>query len=241
MPEARFLHLEEGRSRHFRVGLCVSGYGVANPYMKVALCDDHPIIADGIATLLTELDVKAEIARYQTASALIAAAPAWARMDLILLDLALPDADGFATLSRIRELREDVPVVMISSSADRHIVRRALDLGAMGFIPKTSSREGLLIALKTILDGAIYLPANDLIVDYVDPSVHGSPLTLTQRQWQILHRVLQGKPIKRIATELNIAESTVKTHITPILRALGVTTRTEAIVKARTLGLRFPL
>jgi len=208
--------------------------------MHVALCDDHPIVADGIASLLIDLDGSIRITRYHSASSLLREALDWRDVDLVFLDLLLPDLDGFVALTRLRELREDVPVVVISGAADRFNVRRAIDLGAMGFVPKSSSTALMRHALRRVLDGAIYIPPEDLLVGSGSEEPPEAQLDLTPRQWQILRRVLQGKPIKRIANELAIAESTVKTHITPILRALNATTRTEAIVKAGAIGLKLP-
>jgi DNA-binding NarL/FixJ family response regulator len=203
--------------------------------MHIALCDDHPVVADGIAQLLQALDANLKIERHTTAKSLLSAAPRWIDLDLVLLDLGLPDNEGLATLRRLRVIRDDVPVVVISAMTDRTTVLDVIEVGAMGFIPKSSSTERMLEAFKVVLDGNIYLPPDDVPIKQNAPQ-----LNLTPRQWQILRRILEGKPIKRIATEFDIAECTVKTHITPILRELGVTNRTEAIVKAGAIGLRFP-
>lgn len=195
-------------------------------------------MADGIALLLQALTLKLMVERYATAGSLLAAAPDWLEMDLVLLDLGLPDADGLSTLKKLRSLRDDVPVVVISGSTDRPTVLQAIDLGAMGFVPKTSSTSVMIEALRTVLEGGVYLPPPD--GGPRTPVAEIPRLHLTPKQWQILRCILQGKPIKRIATTMNIAECTVKTHITPILRELGVTTRTEAIVRASAMNLRFP-
>jgi DNA-binding NarL/FixJ family response regulator len=207
--------------------------------MHIAICDDHPVVIDGIAMLLQTLDAGIRIERLSCAADLLKSAPSWTDMDLVLLDLGLPDNHDLDTLVRMRELRDDVPVIVVSGASDRRSVLRALDHGAMGFVPKTSSAQDMLAAFQTVLEGGIFLPPDDLSA----PDNCGTPeaaMQLTPRQWQILSSVLQGKAVKRIARDMYIAESTVKTHITPILRAMGVTTRTEAIVKARQMGLRIP-
>lgn len=204
--------------------------------MRIALCDDHPIVADGIAMLLQAMTPQLYMERHFTAHSLLQAAPNWLQMDLVMLDLGLPDANGLETLRRLRGLRDDVPVVIISSQADRTTILRAIDEGAMGFVPKSSATSTMMQALQVVLDGNVYLPPME---DESNIPLQGT-LNLTPRQWQILRRILQGKVIKNIARELDIAECTVKTHVTPILRELGVTTRTEAIVKAGLMQLRLP-
>jgi DNA-binding NarL/FixJ family response regulator len=207
--------------------------------MKIAICDDHPVVADGIALLLRSLDATLQIERFGSAAALLTAASGWVDMDLILLDMGLPDSDGITALKRLRELRDDVPIVVVSGISDRRTVLQAIDSGAMGFVPKTASTNDMLEAFKIVLDGGISLPPEDLMGNYPGVAA-GAQLELTPRQWQILRSILQGKCIKRIARDLEITEATVKAHTTPILRKLGVTTRTEAIVKVGQMGLRLP-
>jgi len=208
--------------------------------MHIVICDDHAFVADGIAMLLRQLDSKVRVQLHLDADSLMTAAPTWTDVDLVLLDLVLSQTDDLSTLERLRSCRDDVPVVMVSGFASRQQILRAIDLGAMGFIPKSSSTAAMMKALRIVLDGGVYLPPGDMHYRESGTAVTARELALTPRQWQILHRVLQGKPVKRIANELNIAESTVKTHLTPILRELGATTRTEAIARAVTMGLRFP-
>jgi DNA-binding NarL/FixJ family response regulator len=215
-------------------------YGVRRSgKVKIVLCDDHPLVADGIALLLQALAPDLLVERHTTAAGLFAAAVNWQHMDLVLLDLGLPDTQGMQALRHLRSLRDDVPVVVISGITERSTILEAIDQGAMGFVPKTSSTVSMLEALQTVLNGDVYLPP---MADTTDPSRAqvGLTLNLTPKQWDILRCILEGKPIKRIATTLNIAECTVKTHVTPILRALGVTSRTEAIVRVSQLGLRIP-
>lgn len=207
--------------------------------MNIALCDDHELVADGISLLLKALAPELKVERHSTAHGLLHAAPAWESMDLVLLDLGLPDSYGMQALKQLRTLRDDVPVVVISGAVERGIILEAIDNGAMGFIPKTSSSGKMLDALKVVLNGDVYLPP--LPDSPATNHSHGNVnLDLTPKQWQILRCILEGKPIKRIATTLNIADSTVKTHITPILRVLGVTSRTEAIVRVAQLGIQLP-
>jgi DNA-binding NarL/FixJ family response regulator len=157
-------------------------------------------------------------------------------MDLVLVDIGLPDSVGYDTLRQLRALRDDVPIVVVSGFTDHQTVLQAIEWGAMGFVPKTAASQDMLQAFKVVLGGGLFLPPET----GQDAGDGQRPLALTPRQWDILRRVLEGKSIKHMALDLGISEATVKAHITPVLRALGATTRTEAIVKAVQLGLRFP-
>jgi DNA-binding NarL/FixJ family response regulator len=206
--------------------------------MHIALCDDHVLVADGIALLLKSLDPLARVTPYDNAAALLAAAPGWADVELVLLDLALPDAEGLDALHRLRALREDVPVVVLSGQGDRSTMLKAIDAGAMGFIPKSATTQTMLEALRIVLAHGIFVPAVALRPPASARAAARGPV-LTPRQWDVLHAVLKGRPVKQIARDLDISESTVKTHVSAVLRELDVTTRTEAIVKAVQLGLDF--
>ena len=175
-----------------------------------------------------------------------------AAVDLILLDLGLPDMSGFDVLLQIRREFPDIPVVMLSSSEDRASVMRVLDCGAMGFVPKSATSGVLAGALKVILAKGVYLPAKVFLGErgglaappapaagLAPPAVSGIELGLTPRQIDVLHLMLEGKSSKLICRELDLSLSTVKTHTSAALRALNVTTRTQAVIAAARLGLRF--
>jgi len=168
---------------------------------------------------------------------------------LLLLDLTLPGADGFTLLEELRTEYPNIPVVVLSASDRRDDVLRAIDLGAMGYIPKSSSNQVTLQALRLVLSGGIYLPpialtARDEVG--VPRLAEGAStartvprdLGLTARQAQVLALILQGKPNKVICRELGLAEGTVKIHVAAILRALNVSTRTQAVIEASRLGLQ---
>lgn len=217
--------------------------------MKVLVVDDHPLICEALRQVLRALDPNIELLEAGGAQDALAAAAESDRLDLILLDLALPDADGFEVLRELRERHPSFPVVVLSASEQVEFVMRALDAGAMGFIPKTSSNELLLGALRLVLSGGVYLPAEVLRHAHAPGAVSGTAasagvgyrdLGLTQRQAQVLALVVQGKPNKLICRELDLAEGTVKIHVTAILKALGVTNRTQAVIAVSKLGLRLP-
>lgn len=228
--------------------------------MKILLVDDHQLFREGVALLLRRLAEDLELLQASNCEDAFSLCEAQPDTELILLDLNLVGMDGLEGLSVLRERFAHIPVVVMSSSEDPVTVRKAIDLGAMGFIPKSSSSEIMLNALRLVLANGIYLPTTVLLAE---PSqTHGRPLStvpraaatqsgaaakpltpqdlgLTPRQADVLYLVLQGKPIKLICRELNLGEGTVKGHVSAVLRALNVTTRTQAIVAAHRLGLQF--
>jgi len=217
--------------------------------LKVLVVDDHPLICEALRQVLRALDRNIELLEASNGERALAEADRSDSLDLILLDLALPDADGFEVLRELRERHPSFPVVVLSASENADIVMRALDAGAMGFIPKTSSNEVLLGALRLVLSGGVYLPA-EVLRQASSPAlapkgVRGAEpgyrdLGLTERQAQVLALVVQGKPNKIICRELDLAEGTVKIHVTAILKALGVTNRTQAVIAVGKLGLKLP-
>jgi DNA-binding NarL/FixJ family response regulator len=218
--------------------------------MKVLVVDDHVLIREALRGVLRELKGGAMV---------IIEAPdscqAMRQMeqnpdvDLVLLDLSLPDRDGFETLSELSERYPTVSVIVLSAHRDRDRVMKALDLGALGFIPKSASREVMLSAFNLIFSGGIYIPQevlarHDEAVSAPATEVQTSltqvsaskDLGLTERQMQVLALMMHGKSNKAICRALDLAESTVKIHVSAILKALKVTNRTEAVIAARTLG-----
>lgn len=181
------------------------------------------------------------------------------KFDLALLDLGLPDCAGHDGLARLRQERPEVPVVVVSATAHREAIVSALDLGAMGFIPKTASRDVLLNAVRLVASGGIFVPVEALTsrqgpaggqepaavrrdeVGKASPVAGGvtaASLGLTPRQGEVLALLLKGLPNKLIARRLDISGSTVKVHVSAVLQTLGVATRTQALIAATRLGLR---
>ena len=175
-------------------------------------------------------------------------------LDLVLLDLNLPGQHGFEALAELRTRHPALPVVVLSSEHDRAGVTRALDQGAMGYIPKLSTNEVLVSALRLVLSGGIYIPPDILARSGSAPvasanesgtvSIHGAASTrrpgdlgLSARETQVLKLLLEGKSNKLICRELGLADSTVKNHVSQILKALNVTSRTQAVIAAARMGL----
>jgi DNA-binding NarL/FixJ family response regulator len=172
-------------------------------------------------------------------------------ISLVLLDLGLPDRDGFEMLASLRQSHPAIAVVVLSALNDRDNVRKSLDAGAQGFIPKTAAREILLGALRLILAGGVYIPP-EILGAAPEPraaspsaTAHGagqtpSDLGLTERQLDVLALMMQGKSNKLICRHLNLAEPTVKNHVSSILKALNVNNRTEAVLAVSARGWALP-
>lgn len=215
--------------------------------MKVLVVDDHPLIREALRQVLKQLDNHVELLEAPSAVEALAAAAQSGDLDLILLDLTLPDSDGFGLLSKLRAQYPEIPVVVLSASEQPETVIRALDAGAMGFIPKTSPNDVLIGALRLVLSRGVYLPPQVLrqhaaAFASLTPASPASfrDVGLTERQAQVLALLVQGKPNKLICRDLHLAEGTVKIHITAILKALQVTNRTQAVIAVSRLGLKLP-
>ena len=161
--------------------------------------------------------------------------------NMVLLDLHMPGKDGFSALEVFSKDFPTMPVVIISASTLRHDIRRALDNGAMGYIPKESTSSVMLNALRLILDGGIYVPANMLHADTsTTASDNDQTRGLTPRQIEVLSLLVQGCANKEIALKLQLAEATVKMHVTAIFKALGVSNRTQAAMAVEKQGIVLP-
>jgi DNA-binding NarL/FixJ family response regulator len=211
--------------------------------MKVLLIDDHPLILTALQAVISGLGEDIAVTGAQSA------AQAWACLrdtpdfDLALLDLVLGDADGFEVLVQMRQEHPQVPVVILSASENAGDVVRALDLGAMGFVPKRASTQALVEALRIVMSGGLFVPQHlfgpnrgrvpevagpqDLAGAVAKSLEH---LGLTPRQHDVLSGLLKGLPNKLIARELSLSVDTVKDHVASVLRALNVTSRTQAVL-----------
>ena len=215
--------------------------------MKILVIDDHALIREALQGVLKKVRrdaVVLEAANCAQAMQLIADHP---DLGLILLDLTLPDRDGFSVLAELRERHPTTWIVVLSAVQDRANVVRALDLGAQGYIPKSAHRDVMISALKLVFSGGVYIPPEVLerktptsLAPGVEHQVSPADLGLTDRQLEVLALVMQGKNNKTICRTLNLAEPTVKNHVTAILKALKVSNRTEAVFAATQLGWKLP-
>jgi len=223
--------------------------------MKILVVDDHALIREALHGVLKELRQDAtvlEAADYGQAMSLLQAHP---DLELLLLDLGLPDKNGFAALAELRDHHRAIPIVVLSAFNERANVVKALDLGALGFIPKSAPRAVMLGALNLVFSGGIYIPPDALEGRGAPPAApqpgaerpagNGPRTTpadagLTERQLAVLALMMRGKSNKAICRVLDLAEPTVKNHVTGILKALNATNRTEAVIKVGELGWELP-
>jgi DNA-binding NarL/FixJ family response regulator len=223
--------------------------------MNVLLVDDHPLILAALQTVIKGLGDDVTVAGVDNASDAHAALQSGADFDLVLLDLSLGDADGFDVLAEMRRRYPALPVVVVSATERSSDVIRAIDMGAMGFVPKRSSNRDLFEALTMVMSGGVYippmilglvsappLPAGDTVPGVMRPMAGQAQaeshqqtrslesLGLTPRKSDVLALLLQGLPNKLIARELNVSVETIKDHVAAVLRALGVSSRTQAVL-----------
>lgn len=205
--------------------------------LRLLLIDDHPLFCDAMAMTVGEIF---DAPRIQTAATLKDALKRVAETlpDLIVLDLNLPDVDGVDGLIRLRLAAPDAKIIVVSSISDNRVTSSVLDSGAVGFVPKGSPRDELVRAFQLIATGHIYTP-EDFVVPQADflsqenQTIVEKLASLTPQQSVILNLICEGKLNKQIAYDLSIAETTVKAHLTAIMRKLGVQNRTQAVLLAK--------
>lgn len=214
--------------------------------MRFLVVDDHPMVRDALGAVVRGLRDDAEVLEAADAAEAMAALARGPDIDLVLLDLQLPDADGLDVLASLRRDRPATAVVVLSGTRDPDIVRRALAGGAVGYIPKTETRDVMASALALVLAGGVYVPpvalgaiggaAAPAPVAAAAAAPTPASLGLTGRQLDVLALMMRGHSNKLICRELGLAEPTVKNHVTAILRALDARSRTEAVLAATRFG-----
>lgn len=215
--------------------------------MRLLVVDDHPLMAEALSLVLGTLDSHAQIEAARDLQGAFRLAETPPPIDVVLLDLGLPGCTGLEALERFRERFASLPVVVVSASGDPAAIIGALDLGAMGFIPKSSAKDVILNAVRLVVSGGIYVPVQAVSARGAEAAPLAPPPTarttaqdlgLSPRQADVLTLVLKGLPNKLIARKLEISENTTKVHVSAVLKALGVSTRTQALIAAARLGLR---
>lgn len=204
--------------------------------MKLLIADDHTLFREGLRYLLAQLDTEVtvfEAGDHDAAAALLSQHP---DTDLALIDLHMPGRNGPSALEALIRGASTVPIVVLSAEMDRREVRRALDAGAMGYIPKNESAQVMLGALRLVLAGGVYLPTVLLRAEGTTRPA-AAEIVLTPRQLDVLRELARGKSNEAIGAELGLALSTVKAHITAILNILDADNRTQAVLAARRKGL----
>ncbi len=211
--------------------------------MKILVVDDHVLIREALRAVLAQFAAKATVLEACDGGEATRLVAQHSDLDLVLLDLSLPDRDGFSLLAELHGRHPAISIVALSASHDRSDVSRALALGAHGFIPKRTRPGIILSALQLIFSGGVYVPPESLDGEKrsAQPpakSVAALPRNLTRRQLDVLAHMMQGRSNKSIARTLRLSEPTVKNHVTAILKALKASNRTEAVIAADKIGLK---
>lgn len=202
---------------------------------KLLIADDHPLFRGALREGISGLMNRAEIAEAGTFDEAVAILDRSGDIDLVLLDLAMPGARGFSGLMYLRTQYPGVPVVVVSANDDPATIRRCMEFGASGFIPKTLGVEDMRAAISRILGGGLWTPPDvDLSAgsDAETAALMARMATLTPQQVRVLMMLSEGLLNKQIAYQLNVSEATVKAHVSAILQKLGVESRTQAVIAA---------
>ncbi len=213
--------------------------------MKILVAGDHAVFRVGLVYLVQRLDPEAEILEASDYAEALDIAEREEDMNLILVDLLMPGSDGYSGLSSLRDRARAVPIIVVSARENPSDIQASLDNGAMGYLPKSSSSEVMLNAIRLVLAGGMYLPPALLGPREGDPRADGMETgfgrprlseqvarSLTRRQRDVMRLLALGRSNKAIAQELELAEGTVKVHVSAIFKALNVTNRTEAVIVA---------
>ena len=206
--------------------------------MKLLVVDDHPLIVHALREVLPDLDEELEVLAAHDRSETLAILARHPDCSLVLLDLALPGAHGLDLLAELRHTLPRLPIVVLSATHDRATIGAALAAGARGFIAKTADPTSMLDGVRTVLAGGRHVtrdvaPNRPIAIDGVNIEVLG----LTQRQSEVMMLLARGLPNKRICRDLRLSEGTVKVHVSAILKALNVHSRSQVIVELARRGI----
>lgn len=210
-------------------------------HRQIIVADDHPLFREALKAAVGRLDAETCFVEADSVASLLTALEAQPEADLLLLDLNMPGAQGFNALAHVRGSRPELPVVVVSADDDAQTIAGALRFGAQGFIPKSTEAGQIGRAVESVLAGEIYTPPGfhpprDSAGTVEDLRVARRVAELTPQQFRVLGMLCSGLLNKQIAYEIDVSEATVKAHVTAILRKLGVTTRTQAVLAAGRLA-----
>ncbi len=197
------------------------------------IADDHPMVRDALASALAQAFGGARIVVVATLAQVQAALEREPETDALLLDLDMPGMDGLTGVGLLRSEYPIVPIIVVSAAREALIVRRAYEFGASAYIDKSAPLEEIVGTVSAVLDGEIFAPPEAEPAD----SFAQRAARLTPQQWRVLAFMVQGDQNKQIAHKLGVGEATVKAHVTVILRKLGVRSRTQAVIEARSLAI----
>lgn len=207
---------------------------------QILIADDHPLMRSALRQAVAQafggVDLR-EAERFEQLRALLVECD---NPDLVLLDLHMPGMSGFLGLMMLRSEYPAVPVIVVSAAEDAATIRRSIDYGASGFVPKSAPIGQVAEAIRAVLDGQIWVPGAGEAAGSPAAGMAERAVNLTPQQLRVLAGMAEGKLNKQIAYEMGIAEQTVKDHVTVILRKLGASNRTQAILVASQLSLKPP-
>jgi DNA-binding NarL/FixJ family response regulator len=206
----------------------------ASDSTHIVIADDHPLFRDALRQAIASI-MPAKISEAGTFEELTAGLEKEADVDLILLDLSMPGISGFSGLIYLRAQYSAIPVVVVSASDDVATIRRSMDFGASGFIPKRLGIEALRPAILRVIEGDVWIPPDVDLSAAADPEMtrlRDRLVTLTPQQVRVLMMLSEGLLNKQIAYELDVSEATIKAHVSAILQKLGVESRTQAVIAA---------
>ncbi len=210
-------------------------------HCKIVIADDHPLFRAALKQAVTKATKQVDIVEVSSMAELQDAASEHNDADLVLLDLTMPGASGFSSLVYLKGQSPEMPVVVVSGNEDHNVIKRALEYGALGFIPKSVSLDTMVEAIVAALDGEAWIPDDvnlgEPVVEDKEAKIAEGIASLTPQQFRVLVMLMQGLLNKQIAYELDVSEATVKAHVTAILRKLKVHSRTQAVIAARSLDL----
>ncbi|KAF1712687.1 DNA-binding response regulator [Pseudoxanthomonas kalamensis DSM 18571] len=207
---------------------------------SILVADDHPLFREALRGTIRRLQPEARIHEAEDVDGLYALVDAHPEADLLLMDLNMPGAHGFNALVHLRALHPQLPVIVVSAREEPATMRRALDHGALGFIPKSADSETIGMAVGRVLEGERWAPPEAFAASAIDSEelqVAQRLRELTPQQFRVLQMLAMGRLNKQIGYDLGVSEATIKAHVTAILRKLGVTNRTQAVLMAGRLSM----
>ena len=210
-----------------------------DPRYRLVIADDHPLFRGALREAVTGVFERSEIAEAGSFEEVSKLLDKGGEVDLILLDLSMPGVRGFSGLMYLRAQYPSVPVVVVSANDDPAVIRRCMDFGASGFIPKTLGIEQMRAAITRVLKGGVWTPPDVDLAASADAETSAMMVrlaTLTPQQVRVLMMLSEGLLNKQIAYELSVSEATVKAHVSAILQKLGVDSRTQAVIAINRIG-----
>jgi DNA-binding NarL/FixJ family response regulator len=208
---------------------------------EILIADDHPLYRDALRRALNQAAPGTSLFEASTVPELLSLVEAHPEAELLLLDLHMPGARGFSALAHLRGQHPGLPVIVVSAHEEGSVARRALAHGAAGYIPKSSSADTIVDAIRHVREGEIWLPAamgaSSTPLQDDEAQIAARVAELTPQQFRVLAMIAEGLLNKQIAYELGVSEATVKAHMTAIMRKLGCNNRTQVALAASQLAL----